>query len=495
MKKISSKDRYGRDMTLYGLRRALVEVMAMFPVYRTYISPESFTERDRAYIKTAIHEAKGKSPGLFYELNFIEKFLLQRYDASLTEDDKKEWMQFALYFQQYTGPLMAKAFEDTFFYVYNRLISLNEVGSNPIKFGCSIEEFHNFNQKRIEALPHSLNATSTHDTKRGEDARARINVLSEIPQEWEEKVKSWRKINRHKKRKLDRGYAPDENDEYFLYQTLLGVFPFNDCGEGFTARMKSYIIKAVREAKVHTGWVKPDTEYEEACISFINDILTPSGENFFLKEFLLFQKKIAFNGMFNSLSQALLKITSPGVPDFYQGTELWDLNLVDPDNRQPVDFEKRKKILQDIITKERQDVLGLTKELLANKEDGRIKLFLIYRALRARKENMMAFEKGAYLPLRAEGKFKACVIAYLRAHEGTWIITIAPRFLTKLIEEGAYPFDEEMWADTRIILPENAPLSWEEKITGQTLRDTSMLKVGSVLTEFPVALLVSKLRN
>ncbi|HDT11423.1 MAG TPA: malto-oligosyltrehalose synthase, partial [bacterium] len=262
MKKISARDRYGRDITLYGLRRALVEVMAMFPVYRTYISPESFTESDQMSIKTAIHDAKKKSPGLFYELNFIEKFLLQKYDSSLTEEDKQEWIRFAMYFQQYTAPLMAKAFEDTFFYVYNRLISLNEVGSNPIRFGCSIEEFHNFNQRRVELLPHSMNATSTHDTKRGEDVRARINVLSEIPQEWEENIKSWKKINRHKKRRLGRNYAPDENDEYFLYQTLLGVFPFNNYGEGFTERIQSYIIKAVREAKVHTGWIKPDIEYE-----------------------------------------------------------------------------------------------------------------------------------------------------------------------------------------------------------------------------------------
>jgi len=495
MKKISSRDRYGRDITLYGLRRALVEVMAMFQVYRTYISPESFTESDQTYIKTAIHEAKKKSPGLFYELNFIEKFLLQHYDSSLTKEDKKEWIQFAMYFQQYTGPLMAKAFEDTFFYVSNRLISLNEVGSNPIRFGCSIEEFHHFNQKRVELFPHSMNTTSTHDTKRGEDVRVRINVLSEIPQEWEENIKSWRKVNRHKKRKLGRGYVPDENDEYFLYQTLLGVFPFNGYGEDFTERMQSYIIKAVREAKVHTGWIKPDAEYEEACLSFVKDILTPSEGSSFLKEFLLFQKKIAYYGVFNSLSQALLKITCPGVPDFYQGTELWDLNLVDPDNRRPVDFEKRKKFLQDIITKEKQDISGLIKELLADKEDGRVKLFLTYRALRARKENVTVFKKGAYLPLRTEGKYKTCVIAYLRMYEGTWLITIVPRFLTKLIKEGEYPFGEEIWEDTRVILPENAPLSWEEKITGKTFGGITVFNVGSILTSFPVALLVGNASN
>ena len=495
MKKISSRGRYGRDITLYGLRRALVEVMATFPVYRTYISPESFTESDQAYIKAAILEAKKKSPGLFYELNFIEKFLLQKYDSSLTEEDKEEWVQFAMYFQQYTGPLMAKAFEDTFFYVYNRLISLNEVGSNPIRFGCSAEEFHNFNQKRIGLFPYSMNTTSTHDTKRGEDVRARINVLSEIPQEWEENIKSWRKVNRHKKIKLGKGYVPDENDEYFLYQTLLGVFPFNDHSKDFTARMQRYIIKAVREAKVHTGWIKPDAEYEEACICFVKNILTPSENNSFFKEFLLFQKKIAYYGVFNSLSQVLLKITSPGVPDFYQGTELWDLNLVDPDNRRPVDFEKRKKFLQDIITKEKEDILGLIKELLANKEDGKIKFFLIYQALRARKENVAVFKKGAYLPLRTEGKFKTCVIAYVRMYEGTWIITIVPRFLTKLIKEGEYPFGEEIWEDTRVILPENAPSSWEEEITKQIFRDISGFNVGSVLTLLPVALLVGKVSN
>jgi (1->4)-alpha-D-glucan 1-alpha-D-glucosylmutase len=259
--------------------------------------------------------------------------------------------------------------------------------------------------------------------------------------------------------------------------------------------MQSYIIKAVREAKVHTEWIRPDAEYEEACQSFVKDILIPSESNLFLREFMPFQKKIAIYGMFNSLSQTFLKITSPGVPDFYQGTEFWDLNLVDPDNRRPVDFEKRKNFLQEIITKEKQDILSLIKELWAAKEDGKIKLFLIYQALRARKENVTVFKKGAYLPLRTEGKFKTCVIAYLRMYEGTWIITIVPRFLTKLIKEGEYPFGEEIWEDTRVILPDNAPASWKEEITEQTLSGTSGFNVGSVLTCFPVALLVAKMGN
>ncbi|MFH0813631.1 MAG: malto-oligosyltrehalose synthase [Pseudomonadota bacterium] len=491
MKKISSKDRFGADITLYGIRRALVEVMANFPVYRTYLSEGEKNEGDHLYIKEAIRKAKERSPGLLLELNFIEKFLLLQFNSTLTEEDKREWTQLVMNFQQYTGPLMAKGFEDTFLYHYNRLISLNEVGSNPHLFGFSVSEFQEFNGKRAKSFPHSLNATATHDTKRGEDVRARINVLSELPEEWGYHLKTWSNINRRKKRRIGNIYAPDENDEYFLYQTLLGTFPFReDEKQQFKERIKSYMVKAVREAKVHTGWIKPDTAYEAACVTFIDSILTSAEENRFLDKFLPFQKKVAFYGIFNSLSQTLLKITCPGVPDFYQGSELWDFNLVDPDNRRPVDFKKQEQFLWEIKQKEQLDILNLVEELVATKEDGRIKLFLIYRALKARKGKREVFEKGVYLPLKVEGKFNNQVVAFARTYENDWIITVAPRFFTTLIKEREYPLGEKVWEDTYIVVPENAPSYWKEAITGQVIPGEKDLFMGKILKYFSVAMLV-----
>jgi (1->4)-alpha-D-glucan 1-alpha-D-glucosylmutase len=491
LKTISSKDRYGSDITLYGLKRALVEVMAFFPIYRTYVNYDSFSESDQISIKEAIQKARESLPGFLYELNFIEKFLLLKYDTSIPEDDKRQWIHFVMNFQQHTGPLMAKGFEDTMLYIYNKLISLNEVGSNPNKFGFSIKEFHNFNKRRATASPHTLNATSTHDTKRGEDVRARINILSEIPKEWEYNLKTWRKINRSKKKKVNNRYIPDENDEYLIYQTLIGTFPFDDEESTFTERIKNYIVKAVREAKVHTAWLKPDTEYEQGCISFIEKILQPSKENEFLKTFSPFQKKIAYYGIFNSLSQTLVKITSPGVPDFYQGTELWDLNLVDPDNRRPVDFKKRELFLQNIKEREKHDIIGFMSELFSKKEDGKIKLFLIYKALQARKERSELFQEGSYIPIEVNGKFKNNIVAYARTHQNAWTLTIVPRFFTALINEGELPFGEHIWGDTYISLPEGAPSSWKDTITEQVITAKEKMSVCDVLKYFSVSLLLS----
>ena len=492
MKAISSRDRHGSDITIYGLKRALVEVMAHFPVYRTYIGKGISRETDPSYIQEAIERAKGSSPGLLNELQFIERFLLLDFGDYLSEEDKDQWIRFVMRFQQFTGPLMAKGFEDTTLYVYNRLLSLNEVGGNPNRFGISIAEFHRFLEKRAYLWPHALNATSTQDTKRGEDVRARLNVLSEMPKEWERNIKTWSKINRKNKKKVHGRTVPDRNDEYFLYQTLVGVFPFHEGEElhPFRERMKEYIIKAVREAKVHTAWLKPDAEYESAFISFLEEILDPPEGNPFLKEFLPFQRKVVHYGIFNSLSQALIKITSPGVPDFYQGTELWDLNLVDPDNRRPVDFQKRWTFLGEIREKDNGDIINLVTDLFHTREDGRIKLFLIYRALKARKEHPELFQKGDYFPLEAAGKFNDNIIAFARSHGGKWAVTIVPRFLITVIREGEYPLGQEVWDDTHIPLPDEIVHKWKNVITGQFLKSNNKLIIGEVLKHFPVALLM-----
>ena len=484
MKGIAARYRHGSDITLYGLKRTIVELMTQFPVYRTYINSEVFRESDPSYIKEAVKRSIERVPNLLNELDFIERFLLLKFEDYLTREEKEQWIHFVMRFQQFTGPLMAKGFEDTVLYVYNRLLSLNEVGGSPDRFGTSLKEFHSFNRKRGEMYPYSLSATSTHDTKRGEDVRARINVLSEIPDEWRRSLRQWNKINRGKKRTVNGRNVPDENDEYFLYQTLIGAFPsYESEYPVFIERVKDYIIKAVREAKVRTAWLKPDTEYEDACISYVEEILRE--ENRFLKEFVPFQRKVSHYGIFNSLSQTLIKITSPGVPDFYCGTELWDLNLVDPDNRRPVDFEKRISLLRDIMNTS-------YKELLATREDGRIKLFLINRALQARKERADVFQKGSYIPIEAGGRFKEHVVAFARNHGDGWTITIAQRHLTALIKERELPIGRQVWEDTHILLPKGVPALWKDAITTQVIEGMETLLIGDVLEHFPVALLTSE---
>jgi (1->4)-alpha-D-glucan 1-alpha-D-glucosylmutase len=399
-------------------------------------------------------------------------------------------------FQQLSGPVMAKGVEDTTHYVYNRLLSLNEVGGRPDRFGCSPEEFHKFNTKKRDLWPDSLNATSTHDTKRGEDARARINVLSEMPDEWLQKLRTWIRINRGKKKRVQGLAVPDRNDEYFLYQTIIGAFPFSDDDYiGFVQRIKAYIVKAVREAKVHTAWLKPDTEYENAYVAFIEKILAPSEANEFLKELIPFCRKVSHYGMLNSLSQTLLKITSPGVPDFYQGAELWDLSLVDPDNRRPVDFEKRRAMLACIREQDDADIGRLVQDLLSTREDGRVKLFLIYRALKAKEANRDIFRSGAYLPLEPAGRFRNHVIAFAWRHKRQWAVVIAPRFLSGLVQEGCFPLGRQVWQDTDVTMPDGAPAAWRNVITNEAASSGRALSIGEILLSFPVAMLIGNPMN
>lgn len=493
LKKASSRDRHGGDITLYGLKMAMVEILSRFPVYRSYISDEVFREEDRLHINAVVEKVWQDNPGLIHEFQFIKRFLLLELGEYLSDEEKRQCVHFVMRFQQLTGPLMAKGFEDTTLYIYNRLLSLNDVGGFPSTFGISLEEFHVFNKTRNDFWPHSLNATSTHDTKRGEDVRARLNVISELPEEWETNIRQWSKINRKKKRKISGLRVPDKNDEYLIYQTLVGSYPFEDQDfPTFIERIKSYFMKAVREAKVHTAWIKPDHDYEDGCLSFVERILQPSKENEFHRDFNRFQKKVAYYGTFNSLSQTLIKITSPGVPDFYQGSELWDLNLVDPDNRRPVDFGKRKRLLNNIRDRSQVDMLHLVKQLLGSSEDGRVKLFLIHQALAARNEVPAVFERGRYIPLEVQGTLRDHVIAFARNHDDRWALTIAPRFLTSVVKEGEYPLGPEVWQDTRVVLAAGVPDEWDNRFTGETLRGADSLPVGESLRYFPVALLIDK---
>jgi (1->4)-alpha-D-glucan 1-alpha-D-glucosylmutase len=293
LKQISDLHRYASDFTMYGLKRALVEILALFPIYRTYISREGSRKADQECMKDVILRAKELIPNFNNELYFIEKFLLLDFDDHLSREDKELWLHFLMRMQQFTGPLMAKGVEDTVFYVYNRLISLNEVGSSACQFGISIEEFHNFNQSRSAQWPHALNATATHDTKRGEDVRARINVLSEIPQDWENQIKNWSAINAPLKDTVHGLPVPLPNDEYLLYQTLLGAFPFSkEEYAQFVDRIKEYLIKAIREAKVNSNWMRPETLYEESLSKFVDRILEDTEDNLFLQVFRPFQQRI-----------------------------------------------------------------------------------------------------------------------------------------------------------------------------------------------------------
>jgi (1->4)-alpha-D-glucan 1-alpha-D-glucosylmutase len=396
--------------------------------------------------------------------------------------------------QQLTGPLMAKGFEDTTLYVYNRLLSLNDVGGDPDRFGVSVDEFHEFVRRRQERWPHAMNASASHDTKRGEDARARINVLSELPDDWERQLRSWSRINRGKKTMIKGVEAPDRNDEYFLYQTLIGAYPVDGRDASFSERLKSYLIKAVREAKVHTEWLKPDLAYEEAFVNFTEALLAPSDDNRFLAEFLPFVNNIAYGGMFNSLAQTLVKMAAPGVPDIYQGTELWDLSFVDPDNRRPVDYAARARDLEELKSAESEDRLGLLQDLLSHWENGRIKLYLTSKLLGFRRAHADLFAAGEYVPLKATGEMSKQVCAFARRQGPMWALAIVPRLVGRAAYRGNAPLGEDLWGATALDLPAQAPRRWLDVISGEPVAGAppaapNRLLLGNVFKYFPVALL------
>lgn len=488
IKKILAEYRYGRDITIFSLRRALVEIMAQFSVYRTYADESGIRPIDVDHIKRATAAARNNNYEIVYAINIIERVLLRDFDSSASDSLRQLWKEFGKRFQQFTGPLMAKAIEDTLFYVYNPLISLNEVGGEPNTFGMRLSDFHLYMRARSMAYSHSMNTLSTHDTKRGEDVRARINVLSEIPEEWHKTLSLFHRLNRSKCGRVNGEIVPDKNDEYFLYQTLIGAFPFNSSDyDSFVVRIKEYIIKAVREAKVHTAWLKPDSAYEEAFLQFVDQIFNKDGENSFLDFFLPFVNKISFYGMLNSLSQTLIKLTAPGVADIYQGTELWDLSLVDPDNRRPVDFALRKQILDELILSKEENLI---EELLKNYSDGRVKMYLIYKTLMVRNKYNYVFLKGEYIPLNVAGKYKENIIAYLLRYEDVSLLVVVPRFLTGLIDDYTLPL-KSIWKDTAILVP-FVGYEFVDVFTDTKIVVKDELRVDKILCRFPVALCVSK---
>jgi len=501
LNRVSEKDRLTRDFTLNNLTTAIIEVIANFPVYRTYASPQGVNERDRRYIEQAFSRAKRKNPALSATVfEFLENVLLLQYPKHFEEGERKEWLDFVMRFQQMTGPIMAKGVEDTAFYIYNRFVSLNEVGGNPERFGTPLDTFHGMNIERTKFWPYAMITTMTHDTKRSEDVRARLDVLSEIPDEWRECLTRWSRTNKSKKSTLEGQWVPGRNEEYLLYQTLLGVWPdtpMNDKEhEVFKNRIRDYMLKATREAKVHTSWISPNFPYEEALLKFIDTVLS---SHLFKSDFQILQKKVAYFGMFNSLGQTLLKMTSPGIPDFYQGTEIWDFSLVDPDNRRPVNFNLRKELLAALKKKIESPGLDLkefVRDLIRQWKDGTPKLYVIYKTLNYRKENDLLFRDGSYVPLESEGNLKEYVCAFARQKEEKTVLVIVPRFLSHLIRDtGEVPLGENVWEESWVVLPKEINggtfrnLFTDETIEKVKRDGEGLLSLGEVFANFPVAML------
>ena len=449
---ICENHRERRDYTRLDARRAIRELVACFPVYRTYVVPDNGapTSEDYRYVDEAIAAAKANRPEIDPDLmDFIRDILLLRVRG-------EQESEFVMRFQQFTSPVMAKGVEDTTFYCYNRMVALNEVGGDPGRFGVSPEAFHAFNQSAQESHPATMLASSTHDTKRSEDVRARLSLLSEIPAEWERTLTSWSgRTERYKK-----DGAPDRNTEYLIYQTMIGAWPIE------RERLLPYLEKATREGKSKTSWLAPNDEFESAVKGFVDAIYDDAA---FIKCLEGFVQKLTTPGWINSLSAVLLKLTSPGVPDFYQGTELWNLSLVDPDNRRKVDYDERRKLLKELP--------GLCpKQVWERLDEGLPKLWTIYHSLRARWDKPECFgNDGAYSPLYATGAKQQHVVSYMRGRD---IAVAVPRLVMRL----------ENWEDTALRIDEGC---WKN-VLGQQNLTGGILRVKDLFESFPVALLIKQ---
>jgi (1->4)-alpha-D-glucan 1-alpha-D-glucosylmutase len=497
LNRVSETNRRTRDFTLNELTRALVEFVALFPVYRTYVTRRGeVDERDRRLVEATIARARRRSPVVDPSIyDFLRDVILQRYPEGLTEREKHDWLEFTLKLQQVTGPVTAKAVEDTTFYTYVRLVSLNEVGSEPRHFGTAPEELHALLEDRQARFPGSLSATSTHDTKRSEDVRVRIDALSELPREWRAAVLRWSRLNRPLRGGAEGRPAPDRQDELLLYQTLVGAFPDEGLAPGapahadFVARIQRYMEKALREAKIHTSWTNPDPDYEGGVRDFVAKVLGPGT---FLDELGALAARTARAGRLSSLAQVALKCTAPGVPDTYQGCELWDLSLVDPDNRRPVDFERRRAALERI---ERELAAGpearaaLARRLSAPEAlaSGEAKLLLLRVALHLRRERRALFGEGDHRPLAATGPLGRHVLAFARTRGREAALCVAPRLVLRPLEAGG---GRIAWTGA-LPLAGGLPSRFRDAITGARLEGPE-LPLARLFADFPVALLVSE---
>jgi (1->4)-alpha-D-glucan 1-alpha-D-glucosylmutase len=486
------------DFTRNILQRALKEIVACFPVYRTYVDGAAEpTEADRRDIDWAVAHARRNEtdldPSVF---DFLHRLLTTALVAQPRSGfSRQSVVRFAMRVQQYSGPVMAKGLEDTAFYRYNRFVALNEVGGHPDHFGVTLAAFHRANAQRAERWPHTMLGTSTHDTKRGEDARARLAVLSEMPEEWARQVQAWSRILRARRGDVEGTAPPDRNDEYLFYQLLLGSWPAELTGienpdaeklRPFAERMEGAMVKSVREAKLRSTWDSPNAAYEEALLGFVHDALDASRPNAFLSAFLPFQERFARFGIRNSLVQTVLKLTLPGMPDIYQGAELWDLSLVDPDNRRPVDYEARIELLEQVAALFERNRRAALLDMLEDWRDGRVKLAVIATLLAYRRDRPMVFAQGGYEPLVATGPRADEICAFVRCHDQDALVVTAARFPVRSDENCD-------WTGTEIPWPQAAggETRWRDLLCGRVVeRRSEAMAVGALLGEMPVAAFV-----
>jgi (1->4)-alpha-D-glucan 1-alpha-D-glucosylmutase len=516
LKAIALSDRRTRDFTVTALNKTIVEVVANLRCYRTYISDTGFSPADREMTDDAVDRARRSNPVMAQSLfMFLRNVLLADGPAS---GRLPALRQFAMKFQQYSAPVQAKGLEDTSFYRYNVLMSLNEVGGDPSRFGTAPDEFHGGNRVRLERWPRELTATATHDTKRGEDARARLNVLSESPALWRHSVAEWRKINAGHRTAVDRASAPDANDEYLFYQALVSTWPAEhidaplpaEASPDLVARLRGYMQKAIKEAKTHTSWFNQGGAYEDAVARFVETTLRGSAAKRFLKSFVPFVRRVSVGGMVNSLAQLVLKAAAPGVPDFYQGTEFWQLDLADPDNRRPVDFRARESALAALMPwierAERplavetcgcdSELEAFVGDLLADWPDARIKMFVMACALRLRRSESTLFIDGTYEPLRVEGAEAPHLLGFTRTLGQRRLIAAVPRLMNHQLPEGRQiPIGADVWKDTRLFLSADAAgATLRHVFTGARLKtdESRSLLAADLFRTCPVALLVTE---
>ncbi len=492
--RLAQADLHTRDYTLNHLTEALREVVACFPVYRTYIRGADVGAEDRKHVERAVAEARRRSDAVDTSVfGFIQDVLLQQRPGRPAY--RRAMLDFAMKLQQYTAPVTAKGVEDTALYRYPRLLSLNDVGDDPGRFGVSPETFHRANAERLALWPYAMLGTSSHDSKRGEDVRARLNVLSELPDEWQARVARWRGSNRHLIRHLEGGPAPAPNDEYFIYQTLFGTWPGDDVDAAarsdYRDRVVAYMTKALREARDRSSWHAPDEAYEQAVTDFMTAILDPTQASEFLTDFGELTRRIAPVGFINGLAQTVLKLTVPGVPDIYQGSELWNFALVDPDNRRPVDYRHRRSLLEELGP---ADEVVAAERLLARMAEGLPKLYVIRQLLHLRSRRPAVFERGAYLPVECRGPLAERLCGFVRQDRQTTLVVVVPRLVVGLCGEGGQPPLGATWQDAVLALPEQpaAEPPLRNLFTGEQVAPAGELAAAEALARFPVAVLVGE---
>ena len=496
--RISEQHIHTRDFTRFGLQETLAEVIACFPVYRTYIrgEQEAVGHQDRTAIEVAIGGARRRNPVIPETLfDFLRSVLLLEDPEELTGEQRAERRDFVMRLQQLTGPVTAKGVEDTAFYRYFPLAALEEVGGNPEAMGASLDQFHASMTSRAQNSRHGLSATDTHDAKRSEDVRARLAVLSEIPEEWDRAVDRWRAMNRGiRGAESGTNAAPDSDDEYLFYQTVLGLWPMDDTRKiaDLAGRVADYMLKAVHEAKRYSSWINPNRAYDAAVGTFVAGALDATKSATFIADLDAFAKRIARPGFWNSLAQLVLKVAAPGVPDFYQGSELWSFHLVDPDNRHPIDVAERQRILDELLAAHEREPIALAQELLRAPEDGRVKMLLTALALRHRRANATIFRDSEYTACVTEGPRAPQVVAFGRLSPNRAVLVVTGRFFTRLGERASRPVGEP-WAETDLVVPDALRgASFREVFTGRHLSpvhhdDGARLRLDDVFEHLPVA--------